>query len=67
MSALPVAKWSPAPLSRVEAHDYTVLGDSVNLAARLVALAGPGETLLSEASIAPSPIAQSARRWAKRR
>ena len=36
-------------LSRVEAHDYTVLGNSVNLAARLVALAGPGETLLSEA------------------
>lgn len=35
-------------LSRVEAHDYTVLGDSVNLAARLVALAGAGETLLSE-------------------
>lgn len=29
-------------------HDYTVLGDSVNLAARLVALAGPGETLLSD-------------------
>ncbi len=35
-------------LSRVEAHDYTVLGDSVNLAARLVARAAPGETLLSE-------------------
>jgi tetratricopeptide (TPR) repeat protein len=35
-------------LSRVDAHDYTVLGDSVNLAARLVALAGPGETFLSE-------------------
>jgi class 3 adenylate cyclase/tetratricopeptide (TPR) repeat protein len=35
-------------LSRVDAHDYTVLGDSVNLAARLVSLAGPGETLLSE-------------------
>jgi class 3 adenylate cyclase/tetratricopeptide (TPR) repeat protein len=35
-------------LSRVDAHDYTVLGDSVNLAARLVALAGPGQTLLSE-------------------
>jgi class 3 adenylate cyclase/tetratricopeptide (TPR) repeat protein len=35
-------------LSRVDAHDYTVLGNSVNLAARLVALAGPGETLLSE-------------------
>jgi len=35
-------------LSRVDAHDYTVLGDSVNLAARLVSLAGAGETLLSE-------------------
>jgi class 3 adenylate cyclase/tetratricopeptide (TPR) repeat protein len=36
-------------LSRVETHDYTVLGDSVNLAARLVALAKAGETLLAEA------------------
>ena len=35
-------------LSRAAARDYTVLGDSVNLAARLVALARPGETLLSE-------------------
>src|SRR5579863_6823701 len=35
-------------MSRMGAPDYTVLGDSVNLAARLVALAGPGETLLSE-------------------
>jgi class 3 adenylate cyclase/tetratricopeptide (TPR) repeat protein len=35
-------------LSRVDANDYTVLGDSVNLASRLVALAGAGETLLSE-------------------
>lgn len=35
-------------LSRADAHDYTVLGDSVNLAARLVALAGPGQTLMSE-------------------
>ncbi|MFL6795920.1 MAG: ATP-binding protein [Xanthobacteraceae bacterium] len=35
-------------LSRVDAEDYTVLGDSVNLAARLVALAGPDETLLSD-------------------
>jgi class 3 adenylate cyclase/tetratricopeptide (TPR) repeat protein len=33
---------------RGEAHDYTVVGDSVNLAARLVAAAAPGETLLSE-------------------
>jgi hypothetical protein len=35
-------------LGRAEASDYTVLGDSVNLAARLVAAAGPGETLLSD-------------------
>jgi len=34
-------------LSRVDTHDYTVVGNSVNLAARLVALAQPGETLLS--------------------
>jgi class 3 adenylate cyclase/tetratricopeptide (TPR) repeat protein len=36
------------PLGRADGHDYTVLGDSVNLAARLVALAGPGQTLLSD-------------------
>jgi len=30
-------------------HEYTVHGDSVNLAARLVALAGPGQTLVSDA------------------
>jgi class 3 adenylate cyclase/tetratricopeptide (TPR) repeat protein len=35
-------------LNRMGTQDYTVLGDSVNLAARLVALAGPSETLLSE-------------------
>src|SRR5580692_10150377 len=35
-------------LVRAEASDYTVLGDSVNLAARLVAAAGPGQTLLSD-------------------
>ncbi len=30
-------------------QDYTVLGESVNLASRLDSLAGPGETLISEA------------------
>ncbi|MBV9756917.1 MAG: AAA family ATPase [Alphaproteobacteria bacterium] len=35
-------------LGRADAHDYTVLGDSVNLAARLVAVAAPGQTLLSD-------------------
>ena len=34
-------------LVRGGARDYTVLGDSVNLAARLVAAAGPSQTLLS--------------------
>jgi class 3 adenylate cyclase/tetratricopeptide (TPR) repeat protein len=35
-------------LGRAEAQDYTVLGDSVNLAARLVAAAGAGQTLISD-------------------
>jgi class 3 adenylate cyclase/tetratricopeptide (TPR) repeat protein len=34
---------------RADAQDYTVVGDSVNLAARLVAAAGAGETLISDA------------------
>jgi adenylate cyclase len=33
-----------------ERMDYTVLGDHVNLAARLCAHAGPGQTLLSHSS-----------------
>jgi adenylate cyclase len=33
-----------------ERMDYTVLGDHVNLAARLCAQAGPGQTLLSDSS-----------------
>jgi class 3 adenylate cyclase/tetratricopeptide (TPR) repeat protein len=35
-------------LGHAEAQDYTVLGDSVNLAARLVAAAGAGQTLISD-------------------
>src|ERR1700733_10035820 len=35
-------------LGRAEASDYTVLGDSGNLAARLVAAGGPGGVLLSQ-------------------
>ena len=35
-------------LERGHTHDYTVLGNSVNMAARLVSAAGPGQTLLSD-------------------
>ena len=37
-----------AGLPRGGQQDYTVLGEAVNLAARLVALAQPGETLISD-------------------
>jgi class 3 adenylate cyclase/tetratricopeptide (TPR) repeat protein len=35
-------------IGRADAHDYTVLGDSVNLGARLVGVAESGETVISD-------------------
>jgi hypothetical protein len=35
-------------IGRAAAHDYTVLGDSVNLAARLVGVAASGQTVISD-------------------
>jgi class 3 adenylate cyclase/tetratricopeptide (TPR) repeat protein len=38
-----------AGIARAGQQDYTVLGDAVNLAARLVGMAQPGETVISDA------------------
>jgi class 3 adenylate cyclase len=52
-------------LGRADANDYTALGDSVNLAARLAAVAGPGQTLLSDGVYRLSPDEGRAKRSAK--
>ena len=49
-------------VGRADGHDYTVLGDSWNLAAQLVAAAAPGQTLLSEGVFPRSAASASASR-----